>query len=119
RASLDVVSEELEVRVAVIGAVSLDRRPDDLHVLLRHRLLREAGSCEGLLAFTEHLHSDELVFPKRIELANSDHNLGAAPSHTAANLDERNDVVCRRKELLQLGDRLLERIFEVFHKSSE
>src|SRR6185503_4030568 len=40
-------------------------------------------------------------------------------SHTAANLDERNDVVCRRKELLQLGDRLLERIFEVFHKSSE
>src|SRR6185436_2760420 len=73
----------------------------------------------GLLAFTEHLHSDELVFPKRVELANSDHNLGAAPSHTAANLDERNDVVCRRKELLQLGDRLLERIFEVFHKSSE
>src|SRR5436190_2224067 len=53
-----------------LGVTSVERfycRPHDLHVLLRHRLLREPHGFEGLSVVPEELHAEHLSLPERVD----------------------------------------------------
>src|SRR5215218_1707548 len=58
----DVLVVKVEEAARIAGA---EDPPHDLHVLLRHRLLREPGGFEGLLAVVEQLHLSDLAVGER------------------------------------------------------
>jgi hypothetical protein len=55
-----VVAQQFEGATKIASVESLERSPNDLHVLLRHRLLREPGGLEGIVAVREPVLANDL-----------------------------------------------------------
>src|SRR5207302_267395 len=64
---LEVLAERLDHRRYVSTAKGRISPLDDLHVLLRHRLLREAGGFEGLRPIREHPPLNDEAVPNRVD----------------------------------------------------
>ena len=92
RDPLDVGVEEVEELRQVGGprcvcpVERLEGPPHDLHVLLRHRLLREPEGFEGLLVIAEQLDSDDLVLADCVEARSSLFDSGPWPASCQMNL---------------------------------
>jgi hypothetical protein len=99
RYDFEVVIVERQKGRQVAPPQGLQRPTRNLHVLLRHRLLRELGSFEGFLAVAEGLTPDKLAFPHSPEFTDPDRKLVTAAGLPAPHGDERDHVIAVREEL--------------------
>src|SRR6478752_1426660 len=67
-ASVEDLMGKLRERAQVATVKGVDGSLDDLHVLLRHRLLRQPRSVEGLLWVPERLEMNDLALAQRVDV---------------------------------------------------
>jgi hypothetical protein len=84
-----------------------------LHVLLCHRLLLEAGRFEGLLTLREDLQSGGLAIPHGPKIRASNLNYRTAAPGSRAQQEEDDDPIARFEDVLRLSVDLFERLKEL------
>src|SRR5262245_53011423 len=107
----DVVIEELGISVDPLPdwlaglAKALVRLPDDFHVLLRHRLLRQPGGFEGLGLFGEAIDSHDEAVSKGVESRKLALDLDSFPTPKAPEIDGENPAILSLDPLQRLRGR--------------
>src|SRR4030095_3468330 len=88
----------------------LSRGSHDLHVLLRHRLLREAGGFEGFVWLSVRLEMDDLSVSERPYVGDVSFALNSGKPRRSSNSVDGDEAVTRADDSLQLNRHVLVRL---------
>jgi hypothetical protein len=89
--------------VDIAPVIGLNGPPEALDVFPRHRLLRQPGGFEGILAPRKGLQARNLPIPERPHVSGLSLDHGAGPLRLSADGDEGHHLIVTLKELLRLG----------------